>query len=220
MKRFFYGMIAASLLLTGGCSKDKSGADEDMSVDAMSADELAAAEEEAVRELAKIIAQEAADMPVADADFDGFPEDMNFEDLSPEEQEQLNLWEAEARAWAEEEMQFAMAEAQEAGLEAIQFSGESADLGEAQQQVLDKDVEVVRGLIEQGRDVIVQGHVNGSEDADRNLELSESRANAVRDALINAGLDGDHIEAVAYADSLPLELGSSEANDRVDLALA
>lgn len=219
MKRFFYGMMAASLLLAGGCSKDKSASSDDMSVDSMSADELAAAEEEAVRELAKIIAQEAADMPVAEGEFD-FPEDMNFDNLSAEEQAQLELWEAEARAWAEEEMQYAMAEAEEAGLEAIQFSADSSELGDAQKEVLNKDVEVVRGLIEQGRDVLVQGHVNGSEDAERNLELSEARANAVRDALIEAGLDGDHIEAIAYADALPVELGSSQANDRVDLALA
>ena len=64
--------------------------------------ELARAEEEAVKELAKIIAEEAADMPIAamDDEFSAF----DYESLTEQEKAQLLAWEQEAEQWAREQL--------------------------------------------------------------------------------------------------------------------
>ena len=99
MKRFFYGALAAGLLLASGCGGDKSAKTESQE---MTPAELARAEEEAVKELAKIIAEEAADMPIAamDDEFSAF----DYESLTEQEKAQLLAWEQEAEQWAREQL--------------------------------------------------------------------------------------------------------------------
>jgi len=44
-----------------------------------------------------------------------------------------------------------------------------------------------------------------------NLEMSQKRANAVRDYLISKGVDGNRLRAKGYGETRPLDKGSNEA---------
>lgn len=66
----------------------------------------------------------------------------------------------------------------------------------------------------------VAGHTDSSGDADYNRSLSERRANAVRQYLIDNGIDPDRLVAVGYGEDMPLN-GRDPAhpdNRRVEIA--
>lgn len=71
--------------------------------------------------------------------------------------------------------------------------------------------------------VEVAGHTDGSGTRAYNLQLSERRANAVRDYLIGQGVDGDNLTAKGYGPDHPLVSNSTREgrakNRRVELVL-
>ena len=52
--------------------------------------------------------------------------------------------------------------------------------------------------------VEIQGHTDNVGNKDMNLQLSEKRANAVRDFLIKEGVDANRMTAVGYGDTRPV----------------
>jgi OOP family OmpA-OmpF porin len=60
----------------------------------------------------------------------------------------------------------------------------------------------------------VSGHTDNRGDPDRNQTLSEQRAQAVREYLVNHGIDGNRIEAVGYGDQRPVALNDTEEGRR------
>ena len=71
--------------------------------------------------------------------------------------------------------------------------------------------------------VIVEGHTDNVGRADKNLALSQARADAVRTKLIGFGVAGERLEAKGYGDTKPLEDNKTpkgrEANRRVEFVL-
>jgi len=71
--------------------------------------------------------------------------------------------------------------------------------------------------------VRVEGHADERGDEDFNVELSERRANAVRNVLIGMGMPADRIEVAGLGESRLLDLGTTEEaharNRRVELVM-
>jgi outer membrane protein OmpA-like peptidoglycan-associated protein len=59
--------------------------------------------------------------------------------------------------------------------------------------------------------VRIEGHTDSRGDAEHNRELSEKRANAVRDYLIKKGVDADRLEAVGFGMDNPVADNESKA---------
>jgi len=70
--------------------------------------------------------------------------------------------------------------------------------------------------------VTIAGHASSDGSAAYNQKLSEKRANAVRDAVIAAGIDADRVDAKGYGENQPIDKNSTRAgrskNRRVDFA--
>jgi len=68
--------------------------------------------------------------------------------------------------------------------------------------------------------IVVEGHADPTGQAEKNLELSEQRAEAVRDHLVSTGVDSSRIEVKAFGDT-QLKYGRRDGRNRrvlVDLA--
>lgn len=73
------------------------------------------------------------------------------------------------------------------------------------------------------RRIRIEGHTDDRGEAALNLRLSEQRARAVRDALVEGGVDGDRITILGLGEDFPIADNSSESgrqqNRRVDVIL-
>jgi outer membrane protein OmpA-like peptidoglycan-associated protein len=85
----------------------------------------------------------------------------------------------------------------------VQFVQGSADIAPASNTLLSEIADVLLRNREIGR-VEVQGHTDNSGSEDVNRDLSQRRANAVRDWLIKAGVSADRLTAVGHGSSRPL----------------
>ena len=73
-------------------------------------------------------------------------------------------------------------------------------LNEVAQALKDKNKITVR----------IEGHTSNEGSDASNLKLSQGRANAVRQYLIDQGIDGARMESKGYGESLPLESNAKE----------
>ena len=71
--------------------------------------------------------------------------------------------------------------------------------------------------------VTIEGHTDNRGSANLNQALSQQRAEAVRDALVAAGVDADRLEAVGFGKDRPVASNDSEdgraRNRRVDIVV-
>lgn len=61
--------------------------------------------------------------------------------------------------------------------------------------------------------VVIEGHADPSGSHERNMDLSQRRAEAVRDALVSAGIDESRLEVMAYGDTR-LRYGRADGRNR------
>ena len=92
----------------------------------------------------------------------------------------------------------------------VYFATGSSRLESRSEPVLDSIVEIVGRCPELS--IQVGGHTDSDGTEAENLALSEARARAVRTYLVDAGADGDRIEAVGYGESLPVVENDSSEN--------
>lgn len=59
--------------------------------------------------------------------------------------------------------------------------------------------------------VRLEGHCDENGSVAYNLALGDKRANAVKDYLVNLGLDGGRFETISYGKSRPVEMGHDES---------
>ena len=220
MKRFFYGLMAASLLMAGCGGDDKAKQQahgDDVESVEMTPEELAQAEEEAVRELARIISEEAADIPMAAGmGPDEFATDFDMDQLTEEEKMQLAAWEREAEEWANQEMGLAA----EQDAPAVQFAQNSADIDANQREAIEESVAVAKAAIADGHELTIQGHASQLGDEQYNLELSEARAEALKQALVDNGVPQEKVHIAAYGESVPLQWTTADTQEAQAEALA
>ena len=101
------------------------------------------------------------------------------------------------------------------------FPRRSAEITEQGQAILEKNREESRELLSRASYIEVVGHTDDVGDDAYNQELSEQRANAVRDYLVGAGVDGSKIVTVGMGESLPVASNTTDEgraeNRRVDV---
>jgi outer membrane protein OmpA-like peptidoglycan-associated protein len=70
----------------------------------------------------------------------------------------------------------------------------------------------------------VEGHTDSRGSNEYNMDLSHRRANAVKNLLVQRGIAGSRIEAVAFGETMPVASNDTEAgrqkNRRVEIKIA
>ena len=103
----------------------------------------------------------------------------------------------------------------------VLFASGEVQLVEGGQSSLEEVVDLLQ--TEPDKKIRVEGHTDSSGDAETNLELSEQRAQAVREALINLGVAADRVSALGMGEDFPIASNEDEAgraqNRRVDVIL-
>ncbi len=95
-------------------------------------------------------------------------------------------------------------------LEGLYFDTDEADIKAMGYAVLDEVVTVLRK--NPGLRVEIQGHTDSTASEAYNQQLSERRANAVRDFLIEQGIDAGRLTAKGYGESKPAVPNTSAEN--------
>ena len=103
----------------------------------------------------------------------------------------------------------------------VLFATGQAQLVEGGQSSLEEVVDLLQ--TEPDKKIRVEGHTDSRGDAAANLLLSEQRAQAVRDSLINLGVDPERITAMGMGEDFPIASNDDEdgraRNRRVDVIL-
>jgi OOP family OmpA-OmpF porin len=101
------------------------------------------------------------------------------------------------------------------------FPRRSAEITEQGRAILEKNREASRDLLSRASYIEVVGHTDDVGDEAYNQELSEQRADAVRDYLVSAGVDPSKIVTVGMGESMPVASNTTDEgraeNRRVDV---
>lgn len=101
------------------------------------------------------------------------------------------------------------------------FPRRSAELTEEGRAVLDKNINDARLMLDRSVFIEVVGHTDDVGDDDYNMDLSEQRAAAVTQYLIDAGVDASKIVAVGAGESMPITTNATNEgraeNRRVEI---
>lgn len=84
------------------------------------------------------------------------------------------------------------------------FPRRSAEVTEQGKQLIQKHRQEAQGLLKRAVFIEIIGHTDDVGDDDYNQELSEQRAQAVRDYLVETGLDPNKIVTVGAGESMPI----------------
>ena len=107
-------------------------------------------------------------------------------------------------------------------LRGVTFAHDSAELTEASKAVLAK-IAMAHKQYHSSVTLMVAGHTNSLGSDEYNQQLSERRANAVRDYMISQGSPADKLVAKGYGETMPVADNSTksgrEANRRVELSV-
>jgi|GEM_PF-6626652 len=197
MKRIFYSALVAGALLATGCSKEDKKPEPTAEEAALAAEQESLDQQAAeLQELADILGEELAE--------DGMlPEDF-WDDISELSDEEA----AELIAWAED--------ADQMPLESVKFAMNSAKLTDAQKEALKYDIKIAEGEIANGKEITFAGHCAPVPSEENNLELSQQRADAVRQVFVDAGLPEEKLHTAAYAATLPDTWSDLEGEARIE----
>ena len=103
----------------------------------------------------------------------------------------------------------------------VLFASGQAQLVEGGRSSLEEVVDLLQ--TEPDKKIRVEGHTDSRGDAEENLQLSEQRAQAVREALISLGVSADRVTALGMGEDFPIASNEDEAgraqNRRVDVIL-
>ena len=96
----------------------------------------------------------------------------------------------------------------------IHFQTGSAEISEDSMLLLDRLAEVLKGCPDM--EVVIVGHTDNVGDLLSNQKLSEERAMAVKNALVERGLNADYIIARGEGENQPLVPNSSDRNRQIN----
>lgn len=138
--------------------------------------------------------------PELDNDGDGIPDD---DDKCPNEPEMFNGIHDEDGC-PDSGGQVTITDGTLALPESIRFDTGSDRIAAASRPLLDGVADKIKAH-PQIRRVRIEGHADDHRSAERNRQLSQRRAESVRDYLIKRGVDADRLQAVGYGNTRPLE---------------
>jgi outer membrane protein OmpA-like peptidoglycan-associated protein len=95
-------------------------------------------------------------------------------------------------------------------LDAVHFEHGSSEIKQESHSLLDQ-VALTMKANPEVKKVRVEGHTDDTGPANVNLRLSRSRAHAVRQYLVNKGVDPRRLSAEGYGEDKPLKKGTSDA---------
>src|SRR5690606_7713166 len=90
----------------------------------------------------------------------------------------------------------------------IQFEFDSYVLKTSSYPTLDK---VSQDLRDSGNALTLEGHASAEGTEDYNMQLSKDRANAVKNYLVNSGVDANKLEVVGYGETQPIASNATES---------
>lgn len=96
-----------------------------------------------------------------------------------------------------------------AQMEDVFYAFDSAALDDGSRAVLDRNAKWLRD--HSGARVTIEGHCDERGTTKYNLDLGEKRANAARDYLVAAGIDGGRLSVISYGKERPFADGHDEA---------
>ena len=101
-------------------------------------------------------------------------------------------------------------------LEKIEFQTAKATLTEKGKKTVQKIAQILKDHPQ--LKIEIAGHTDSVGDDEKNLKLSQRRAEAVKNALVEAGIEPERLIAKGYGETKPLpgESGESQANRRVE----
>jgi len=91
---------------------------------------------------------------------------------------------------------------------AIQFEFDSYVLKTSSYPTLDK---VSQDLRDANGSITLEGHASSEGTEDYNMQLSKDRANAVKNYLVNSGVDANSVEVIGYGETQPIASNATEA---------
>lgn len=95
------------------------------------------------------------------------------------------------------------------GLRTVNFPFDSSNLDSRSREILNGNAQWMRT---NSRVMVqIEGHCDNRGSVEYNLALGERRARAVRDYLVNLGIDRNRITIISYGKEKPLQLGDTEA---------
>lgn len=101
----------------------------------------------------------------------------------------------------------------------VLFAVGETELLPSAEETLNDVIELLES--EPDKDIRIEGHTDSTGPAALNLRLSEERAGAVRDALIDLGIDASRLNAVGMGEDFPIATNTTEEgrarNRRVDV---
>src|SRR5690606_12962696 len=107
-------------------------------------------------------------------------------------------------------------------LDNVLFETDRTELAPGADATLDRLAEFLAS--NPGRNIVIEGHTDSTGDAGYNRGLSRKRAAAVRDALVQRGVDGSRIEIRALGEEFPVATNETTAgrqlNRRVEIVLS
>jgi outer membrane protein OmpA-like peptidoglycan-associated protein len=98
---------------------------------------------------------------------------------------------------------------------AVHFEFNKDKIRTNQQTIIDENVQLAHQATEQGKKIVVEGHCDQLGSAAYNLALSQRRAQAIKEKMVNAGIAENDIKTIGYGQERPLVW--SDARDRSSL---
>jgi outer membrane protein OmpA-like peptidoglycan-associated protein len=156
-------------------------------------------------------------------DDDGKPEPDNDEDGIPDEQDECpELAGDRAHDGCPARTYVKIEEGRVYIFGKVQFRTGSADIDKRSEPLLDQIGQALNANPDV-KHVVIEGHTDNVGGAQLNLRLSQERADKVKQALIDRGVDGDRLTAKGFGENGPLAPNSSAAgrakNRRVDFVI-
>jgi peptidoglycan-associated lipoprotein len=177
MKKVLLSMFIVSALVFSGCGKKK---------------------ERAVEGDAKVVAA-TTDIPVYEYEEEKFLDadsiaDFAFVDENDivKETEELE----EALAWADSEDAYEF--------KVVQFNLNGNSVRKDQEAVVAENLELAKEAVAEGREIVISGHCCQIGAAGYNLALSEKRAKAIKDEMVNGGIAEGKVKIVGCGSEMPV----------------
>jgi peptidoglycan-associated lipoprotein len=91
----------------------------------------------------------------------------------------------------------------------VRFDYDSSTVSDEAHQDIESNVQTLRS--NPGLRVQLEGHTDERGTGEYNLSLGQTRARAVKDILVAAGIESSRIDTISYGENVPLDPGHQEA---------